>query len=75
MEKCYSKTISKRLTFEECVKDIRQLLLINFFLTFFEKTEVLLLEQHAVRIKLYEYIVTLDGLSVASCAAVKDRRN
>ena len=57
---------------EECVKDIRNWMLINFLLLNSDKTEVLVLGPHAARSKLSDYIITLDDLSVSSCAAVKD---
>ncbi|XP_060758375.1 uncharacterized protein LOC132869034, partial [Neoarius graeffei] len=57
---------------EECVKDIRHWMLINFLLLNSDKTEVLVLGPHKARSKFSDYTVTLDGLSVSSRAAVKD---
>ncbi|XP_030638841.1 uncharacterized protein LOC115819469 [Chanos chanos] len=57
---------------EECLKDIRHWMLTNFLSLNSEKTEVLVLGTRAARSKLSDRIVTLDGLSFSSCAAVKD---
>ncbi|XP_058233510.1 probable RNA-directed DNA polymerase from transposon BS isoform X2 [Hemibagrus wyckioides] len=56
---------------EECVKDIRHWMATNFLLLNSDKTEVLVLGPHAARSELSDYRVTVDGLSVSSCPAVK----
>lgn len=71
--KCGKSDVGHRLNkFEECVKDMRHWMLIKFLLLNSDNTGVLVLEPHAARNKLYDYRVTLDGLSVSSFAAVKD---
>ncbi len=57
---------------EDCVKDIRHWMLTNFLLLNSDKTEILLLGPRVARSNLSDHMVTLDGLSVSSCAAVKD---
>ncbi|XP_060787710.1 uncharacterized protein LOC132893026 [Neoarius graeffei] len=62
----------QRNKIEECVKDVRYWMLINFLILSYDKTEVLVLGPHVARSRFSDYIVTLDGLSVSSRAAVKD---
>ncbi|XP_053486672.1 uncharacterized protein LOC128611310 [Ictalurus furcatus] len=57
---------------EDCVKDIRRWMLTNFLLLNSDKTEILLLGPRVARSNLSDHMVTLDGLSVSSCTAVKD---
>uniref|UniRef100_A0A3Q1J4G7 Reverse transcriptase domain-containing protein n=2 Tax=Anabas testudineus TaxID=64144 RepID=A0A3Q1J4G7_ANATE len=57
---------------EQCVKDIRDWMLINFLLLNPDKTEVLVIGSSAARSKILDHAVTLDGLSVTSSATVKD---
>uniref|UniRef100_A0AAQ6IE93 Reverse transcriptase domain-containing protein n=1 Tax=Anabas testudineus TaxID=64144 RepID=A0AAQ6IE93_ANATE len=57
---------------EQCVKDIRDWMLINFLLLNPDKTEVLVIGSSAARSKMLDHTVTLDGLSVTSSATVKD---
>ncbi|KAF4073148.1 hypothetical protein AMELA_G00255510, partial [Ameiurus melas] len=47
-------------------------MLTNFLLLNSDKTEILLLGPRVARSNLPDYTVTLDGLSVSSCTAVKD---
>lgn len=49
-------------------------MLCNFLLLNSDKTEALVLWPQAARRKLSDYIITPDGLSVTSCAAVKERK-
>lgn len=67
---CLSNMKEKKDRDEE--KDIRHWMLSNFLLLNADKTEILLLSPQADRSKLSDYVVTLDGFSVTSCAAVKD---
>lgn len=57
---------------EGCVKDIRYYILINYLLLNSDKTDVLALGIHEARSKLSDYTVTQVGLSISSCATVKD---
>ncbi|KAF4085663.1 hypothetical protein AMELA_G00097960 [Ameiurus melas] len=57
---------------EDCVNDIRRWMLTNFPLLNSDKTEILLLGPRVARSNLSDHMVTLDGLSVSSCSAVKD---
>ncbi|XP_053477756.1 uncharacterized protein LOC128605914 [Ictalurus furcatus] len=57
---------------EDCVKDIRLWMLTNFLLLNSDKTEILLLGSRVARNNLSDHMVTLDGLSVSTCTAVKD---
>ncbi len=47
-------------------------MLTNFLLLNSDKTEILLLGSRVARNKLSDHMVTLDGLPVSSCVAVKD---
>ncbi|KAK3574930.1 hypothetical protein QTP86_019815 [Hemibagrus guttatus] len=67
-----SDEIHQLIKIEECVKDIRQWMLTNFLLLNSDKTEVLVLGPHAARSKFSDYRITVDGVSVSSCPAVKD---
>ncbi|XP_053536545.1 uncharacterized protein LOC128632878 [Ictalurus punctatus] len=57
---------------EDCVKDIRHWMLTYFLLFNSDKTEILVLGPRVARDKLSDHMVTLDGLSISSCTAVKD---
>ncbi|XP_017330014.2 heterogeneous nuclear ribonucleoprotein A0a isoform X1 [Ictalurus punctatus] len=57
---------------EDYVKDNRHWMLTNFLLLNSDKTEILLLGPRVARSNLSDHMVTLDGLSVSSCTAVKD---
>lgn len=59
-------------TMEEYVKGIRQWMITNFLRFHSDKTEVLVLGPHVARSKLSDYRITLGGLFVSSCAAVKN---
>lgn len=48
-------------------------MLCNFLLNS-DKTEMLLLRPQASRRKLSNYVITLNGLSLASCVSVKERK-
>lgn len=56
----------------ERVKDVSHWMLSNFIILNTDKTDILLLVPQAARSKLSGYILSLDGLSVMSCAAMKD---
>uniref|UniRef100_A0AAY4DRN7 Reverse transcriptase domain-containing protein n=1 Tax=Denticeps clupeoides TaxID=299321 RepID=A0AAY4DRN7_9TELE len=57
---------------ENCLKDIRQLMLTNFLLLNPDKTEALVIGPQAARHKLADYTITLDSLCISPSIEVKD---
>ena len=64
--------INQVVQLQECLRDIKSWMTCNFLLLNSEKTEVIILGPKHLREKLYDHIVTLDDITMASSSTVRN---